>query len=120
MTKTVDGSNLGYLIGKIRAAFWAKGDTSELTIDATPTSASDNLVKSGGVYDFVGDLVENVTAPTPYDGTFTCTTKSGDTITVDLNHTHPQYPRYVLCADEAEYNAIVDKQSDTLYLIPES
>ena len=53
MTKTVDGSNLGYLIGKIRAAFWAKGDTSELTIDATPTSASDNLVKSGGVYSFV-------------------------------------------------------------------
>lgn len=55
MTKTVDGSNLGYLIGKIRAAFWAKGDTSELTIDATPTSASDNLVKSGGVYSALAD-----------------------------------------------------------------
>lgn len=50
MTKTVDGSNLGYLIGKIRAAFWAKGDTSELTIDATPTANSTNLVASGGVY----------------------------------------------------------------------
>ena len=51
MTKTVDGSNLGYLIGKIRDAFWAKGDTSELTIDAVPTKGSANLVTSGGVFD---------------------------------------------------------------------
>lgn len=30
------------------------------------------------------------------------------------------YAKYYLCADEAEYEAIQDKQSDTLYLIPES
>jgi hypothetical protein len=30
------------------------------------------------------------------------------------------YAKYVLCADEAAYNAISPKQSDTLYLIPES
>ena len=29
-------------------------------------------------------------------------------------------PKYYLCADEAEYQAIANKQSDTLYLIPES
>lgn len=29
-------------------------------------------------------------------------------------------PKYYLCADEAEYQAIATKQSDTLYLIPES
>ena len=79
MTKTVDGSNLGYLIGKIRAAFWAKGDTTELTIDATPTSASDNLVKSGGVYSFVGDPIVSLTVPTPNDGTVIFTHRSGDT-----------------------------------------
>lgn len=65
MTKTVDGSNLGYLIGKIRADFWAKGDTSELTIDAVPTKGSANLVESGGVYDFLnGSYVVVASLPT--------------------------------------------------------
>ncbi len=30
------------------------------------------------------------------------------------------YPKYVLCADEATYNAIQNKDSGTLYLIPET
>ena len=119
MTKTVDGSNLGYLIGKIRAAFWAKGDTSELTIDATPTSASANLVESGGVYSFVGDPIVSLTVPTPNDGTVIFTHRSGDTTTLDLNHVHLAYPKYQLCADEAEYQAIQNKESDKLYCIPE-
>lgn len=51
--KVIDSTNLGYLIGKIKAAFWAKDSTSELPIDAVPTSASNNLVKSGGVYDAI-------------------------------------------------------------------
>lgn len=59
MTKTVDSSNLGYLIGKIRGSFWAKGDTSELAIDAAPTENSNNLVSSGGVFDAVnGQYIE--------------------------------------------------------------
>lgn len=79
MTKTVDGSNLGYLIGKIRAAFWAKGDTSELTIDDTPTANSNNLVKSGGVYAFTASPYKgifptssalNTAYPSPEDGDY--------------------------------------------------
>ena len=63
----------------------------------------------------------------------TVPTKLSD-LTDDLGssptHTHSQYltshqslsgyAKYVLCADEAAYNAISSKQSDTLYLIPES
>jgi hypothetical protein len=30
------------------------------------------------------------------------------------------YAKYVLCQDEAAYNAITNKDSSTLYLIPES
>lgn len=30
------------------------------------------------------------------------------------------YPKYVLCADEAAYEAIQNKDSGTLYLIPET
>lgn len=91
MTKVIDSTNLGYLIGKMKAAFLPANALEQVGVDATPTASSTNLVESGGVYSFVGDPVEDVTAPTPYDGTFTCTTRSGDTITVDLNHSHPQY-----------------------------
>lgn len=48
--KLLDDSNLGYLIGKIKAAFWRKSETTEVSIDSSPTSGSNNLVKSGGVY----------------------------------------------------------------------
>lgn len=54
------------------------------------------------------------------DGTVVLTLSDGNTITIDLNHNHPQYPKYVLCADEAAYIAITTKDSATLYLIPES
>lgn len=60
--------------------------------------------------------VEQIT--TNEDGTIDFHFTGGDITTVDLNHEHPQYPKYVYCADEAAYNAITNKQSDTLYLIP--
>jgi len=62
----------------------------------------------------------SVSTPTPADGTATITLSNGDTITLDLNHNHAAYPKYYLCADEAEYTAITTKDSSTLYLIPES
>ena len=51
------------------------------------------------------------------DGTVIITLTSGDQITIDLNHNHPGYAKYVYCATEAAYNAISPKESDTLYLI---
>ena len=87
--KVIDDSNLGYLIGKIKA--------------------------------FVYDNRDNIsTVTTQEDGTMVITLSNGDTVTVDLNHTHPGTLKYVLCADEAEYNAITNKDSGTLYLIPET
>lgn len=62
----------------------------------------------------------SVSTPSTADGTFTITLSNGDTIVVDMNHDHTAYPKYVLCADEAEYTAIATKDSATLYLIPES
>lgn len=49
MAKQVDSTNIGTLlealITKVKSFFWRKEET-----DNTPTSGSDNLVKSGGVY----------------------------------------------------------------------
>lgn len=56
---------------------------------------------------------------TQEDGTIVITLSDGNTITIDLNHDHPQYPKYQLLADEAAYQALATKDSDTLYLIPE-
>ena len=53
------------------------------------------------------------------DGTIVITLTNGDTVTIDLNHNHPQYPKYQELADEAAYEALATKESDTLYLIPE-
>lgn len=79
MTKVIDSTNLGHLIGKIRAAFWAKGDTSELAIDNEPTPNSGNLVTSGGVYAFTASPYKgifptssalNTAYPSPEDGDY--------------------------------------------------
>lgn len=51
------------------------------------------------------------------DGTVVITLTNGDTITIDLNHNHPDYLKYVLCEDMADYISMT-KDSSTLYLIP--
>lgn len=58
--KVIDNTNLSYLISKIKAAFWQKSETSELTIDATPTASSNNLVKSGGVKTYVDNICGDI------------------------------------------------------------
>lgn len=62
----------------------------------------------------------SVSTPSAADGTATITLTNGDTITLDLNHDHTAYPKYVYCATQAAYDAITTKESDTLYLILES
>lgn len=154
----IDTSNFGRFLGKIKTlltGFWSKADTTELTIDNTPTANSNNLVKSGGVKSYVdgaipsvpvqdvtvggssvvssgtaaipaipdaveanptvpsgttpttlanlkvgngyysvpqhGDSIVNAEVANPPDGTVIFTQRNGDAITLDLNHTHPQY-----------------------------
>ena len=121
--EVIDTSNFGRFLGKIKTlltGFWSKSDTTELTIDNTPTANSNSLVKSGGVYSFVGNPIVSMTVPTPNDGTVIFNHRNGDTTILDLNHTHPAYLKYQLCTDEAEYQAIQNKESDKLYGIPEA
>ena len=54
------------------------------------------------------------------DGTVDIELTSGDVVTIDMNHNHPQYLKFYLCASQAEYDAIVTKDATTLYMIPES
>ena len=54
------------------------------------------------------------------DGTVDIELTSGDVVTIDMNHAHPQYLKFYLCEDQAEYDAITVKDATTLYMIPES
>lgn len=64
MAKQIDSSNIIGLLedafGRIRAAFWKKGDTQQLPIDNAPTKSSVNLVKSGGVYSEIHPAIQTV------------------------------------------------------------
>lgn len=87
--------------------------TNIKTINDESILGSGNIKIEGGGVGF-----DDVT--TQQDGTLVITLTSGDTITIDLNHNHPQYPKYVYCSSQAAYDAIVTKESDTLYLILET
>ena len=60
---------------------------------------------------------DSITTPVTPDGTTIITLSNGDTITLDLNHNHPQYPKYMLLEHELEYEDIPVKDPETLYLI---
>lgn len=86
MTKVIDSTNLGYLISKIKAAFWGKDETSELTIDATPTASSNNLVKSGGVKAYVDGAIPTISTNIQTDKSSTTKTASPSAV---YNEVHP-------------------------------
>ena len=86
------------------------------TINEESILGPGNITVESGGEDGVG--FDDVS--TQQDGTIVITLTNGDTITIDLNHQHPQYPKYVYCSSQAAYDAIVTKESDTLYLILET
>lgn len=47
---------LSKLATKLAAIFWRKAETTQVSIDNTPTASSNNLVTSGGVKDYVDSL----------------------------------------------------------------
>lgn len=90
------------------------------TINSQSILGSGDIPVQGGQDGEDGVGFESITTPSTADGTTLITLTNGDTITLDLNHKHPQYPKYVYCATQAAYDAITTKESDTLYLILES
>ena len=108
-------------VPQLESALEGKQDTLQSgvnikTINNQPITGPGNLEIEGGGEDGVG--FDDVS--TQQDGTIVITLTNGDTITIDINHQHPQYPKYVYCSSQAAYDAITTKESDTLYLILET
>lgn len=51
---------LDMLATKLPAIFWRKAETTQVSIDNTPTANSNNLVKSGGVKSYVDGAIPSV------------------------------------------------------------
>ena len=129
-TKTSDLENDSGFVTSTTMTTALAGKQDTLTFDNAPTAGSNNPVKSSGIKTYVDAKATITGITTSQDGTFTITQSDGNSFTVDLNHTHPQYltehqslsgyAKFVLCQDEAAYNALATKDSGTLYLIPES
>lgn len=88
--------------------------TNIKTINSQSLLGSGNIDVQGGE-DGVG--FDSITTPSTPDGTMIITLTNGDTITMDLNHNHPQYLKYVMLNSEGDMPANPD--STTLYMWPE-
>ena len=125
------GSNNAVKSGGVYSAVASKQETIStvnVTLENNSGAPSGSASVNGGTVNFTfsningTDGVDGVgfdSISSPQDGTATIALTNGDTVTLDLNHNHPQYLKYVLLADEAAYAALTTKDSSTLYLIPE-
>lgn len=122
------GSNNAVKSGGVYSAVAGKQETIStvnVTLENNSGAPSGSASVNGGTVNFTFSNINGTdgigfnSISSPQDGTATIALTNGDTITLDLNHNHPQYLKYVLLADEAAYAALATKDSDTLYLIPE-
>ena len=81
------------------------------------TEWSDSGAVANGITGEPGVGFSSIFTPQPYDGTMIIVLSNNDTITVDLNHNHPQYLKYVMLNSESDMPASPD--STTLYMWPE-
>ena len=113
---------LSKLATKLTAIFWRKAETTQVSIDSSPTANSNNLVKSGGVKTYVDGAIPDVSGKENASNKVTSlSSQSTDTQYPSAKCVYDELdlrPKAYLCTDEAEYKAIANPDSKTLYLIP--
>lgn len=87
-------NNTYFFSGRGKSGGGGGGGGGSVTLSTNVVSDKNDDTKAStpkSVYDFVGNPIVSVSVPNPYDGTVVFTQRNGDTITVNLNHTHSQY-----------------------------
>lgn len=111
------GSNNAVKSGGVYTSLQSKQDT--LVSGTTIKTVNDtSLLGSGNITIESGVGFDTITTPSTPDGSMEIGLTNGDTITIDLNHNHPQYLKYAYLEDESEMPANPD--ATTLYLILDS
>ena len=81
------------------------------------TNWADSGARAQAIYGPPGrDGIGLQTITSMMDGTVVLSLTNGDIVTIDLNHTHPQYLKYVMLEDETDMP--VNPDSTTLYMWP--
>ena len=82
-----------------KAVVTVTGSLSDLqtTAKSSLVAAINEAMQTGG--GSAENALVDISVPSPYDGTLIFTYGNGDTITVDLNHNHPQYASKVEVAN---------------------
>lgn len=103
-----------------KAVVTVTGSLSDLqtTAKSSLVAAINEAMQTGGGN--AENALVDISVPSPYDGTLVFTYGNGNTVTIDLNHQHPVYPKYLLCPSQAAYDNIATKDDTMLYLIPET
>ena len=125
MAKFIDlDTGLPALLNKVKA--WVQSKIGDLA-NATTTALSGKqatisdlaTIRTGAAAGATALQPADVSAEAPVTPDGTVTINVGDNAySINLNHSHPQYLKYQLLADEAAYTALATKDSGTLYLIP--
>lgn len=102
-----NGVNLETKLGQKQATLVSGSNIK--TINNNSLLGSGNLTIQSGAADGI---------TSEQDGTVDISLSNGDTVTIDLNHDHPQYLKYVYLEDEREMP--VTPEATTLYLIKET
>ena len=125
MAKFIDlDTGLPALLNKVKA--WVQSKIGDLA-NATTTALAGKqgtiqdlaTIRTGAAAGATALQPADVSAEAPVTPDGTVTINVGDNAySINLNHSHPQYLKYQLLADEAAYTALATKDSGTLYLIP--
>lgn len=122
VTTSDNGKVLSVVSGKWEASTIASGEVSDVTVGGT--SVVSNGVAAVPAIPTVNDSTITIQMNGSTVDSFTTNASSAKTINLGTVITSHQslsgYAKYVLCADEAAYTAIQNKDSGTLYLIPET
>lgn len=110
---------LSKLATKLTAIFWRKAETTQVSIDDTPTANSNNLVKSGGVKSYVDNAIPTV--PSDLDDLSDVnlgTPSDGDVLTYDS--TTGKWVADAPSGGELSTDVVTDKNDNTKASTPKS
>lgn len=110
---------LSKLATKLTAIFWRKAETTQVSIDDTPTANSNNLVKSGGVKSYVDGAIPTV--PSDLDDLSDVnlgTPSDGDVLTYDS--TTQKWVADAPSGGELSTDVVADKASNAKASTPKS
>jgi len=103
-----NGADLDEVLDDVARAIGEAGEVKSVSVNNGTPSQPDaqgnvNITVEAGA----GTDIVSISVPSPYDGTVVFTKRNGDTVTVNLNHTHENMAKLVVC-EESDLPSTLD------------